>query len=287
MPGRLVAVDAGDRAERGAEDRAEHQGGGEPHVGAQLARRSGGGRSSLGGTVSDISPRYGGGGASRHPPCGGSVARCRSRAIPQGGWPAAQARAWDGGVEPTGGPMTDRTYTVALIVGSVSEPSLNRRLANALVGLRRMPGSSSSTWRSATCPSSERSSSPRTTTPRSAAAFKKQVDAADGLLIVTPGIQPLDPRGAQERDRLALAPEGDELVPGAPDRRDGDERRSRLDGGRAEPPQGDPDLAGRARARGPEAYIQYEDGLIADDGTVPDADDPRFPARVPPRRSMT
>ena len=31
--------------------------------------------------------------------------------------------------------MTDRTYTAALIVGSVSEPSLNRRLANALVGL--------------------------------------------------------------------------------------------------------------------------------------------------------
>ena len=38
---RLVAVDAGDGAESRAEDRGEHQGGGEPHVGAQLG---GGGR---------------------------------------------------------------------------------------------------------------------------------------------------------------------------------------------------------------------------------------------------
>ena len=42
--------------------------------------------------------------------------------------------------------------------------------------------------------------------PPAANVFRQQIANADGLLFVTPGIQLLDPRRAEERDRLGLSP---------------------------------------------------------------------------------
>ena len=172
--------------------------------------------------------------------------------------------------------MSDRVYTVALIVGSVSEPSLNRRLANALVGLAPDAGLKLVDVEIGGLPFFAAQFQSEADYPEAGRALKAQVDPADGLLIVTPEYNRSIPGVLKNAIDWLSRPEGDSSFPGRPTAVTG------MSEGAVSTAVAQNHLKAILTSQGvqllgePEAYIQYESGLIADDGTVPDADTRRF-----------
>jgi len=106
------------------------------------------------------------------------------------------------------------TYTVGLIVGSVSEPSLNRRFAQALIGLAPGAGLEVTDIPIGDLPFF--GTQYQKEFPPVGTAFKQSVDAADGLLIVTPEYNRSIPGVLKNAVDWATRPVGKSSLPGKP-----------------------------------------------------------------------
>ena len=166
--------------------------------------------------------------------------------------------------------MTDRRFTVALIVGSVSEPSLNRRLANALVGLSPDAGLSLVDVEIGHLPFFRAQYQSEDEYPDVGRGLKSGVDSADGLLIVTPEYNRSIPGVLKNAIDWLSRPEDASSFPGLPTAVTG------MSEGAVSTAVAQTHLKSILTSQGahvlgePEAYVQYEAGMIADDGTVAD-----------------
>ncbi len=158
------------------------------------------------------------------------------------------------------------TYNIGIIVGSISSTSINRRLANALVKLAPQADLELTEIPIAALPfySADNDGA----IPAEAASFKSAVEAADGVIIVTPEYNRSVPGVLKNALDTASRPWGDNSFAGKP---------SAVIGisigavGTAVAQQhlrsilsflASPELAQ------PEGYLQLTEGLIDDDGTV-------------------
>lgn len=160
-------------------------------------------------------------------------------------------------------------HTVGLIVGSVSEPSLNRRFADALVALapdaelefRDIPIAHLPFY----------GTQYDSDFPEEGWAFKRAVESAAGLLIVTPEYNRSIPAVLKNAIDWASRPSGKNSLPNKPTGVIGASEgvistaaaQQHLKAILAA--QGAP-LVGR-----PEAYIRVADGFFGDDGEIADA----------------
>ena len=165
--------------------------------------------------------------------------------------------------------MTDRRFTVALIVGSVSEPSLNRRLANALVGLSPDAGLSLVDVEIGHLPFFRAQYQSEDEYPDVGRGLKSGVDSADGLLIVTPEYNRSIPGVLKNAIDWASRPYGKNSFNGKPTAAIG------ASGGAIGTALAQQHLRQILGAQGVllmggETYITFKQGLIADDGTVTD-----------------
>jgi len=168
--------------------------------------------------------------------------------------------------------MTDRQdcYTVALIVGSVSKPSLNRRLANALIGLSVDAGLRFEDVPIGQLPHFGAEMQSEQDYPAAGREFKDAVDAADALLIVTPEYNRSIPGVLKNAVDWASRPMGQNSFTGRPVAVTG------MSEGAVSTAVAQNHLKAILTSQGalvlgaPEAYIRYQSGMIADDGTVSD-----------------
>jgi len=166
---------------------------------------------------------------------------------------------------------TQDPYTVALIVGSVSQPSLNRRLADALMRLAPDAGLELRDVPIDGLPFFGAHMQSKDDYPQIGRAFKRAVDAADGLLIVTPEYNRSIPGVLKNAIDWASRPDGESSFPGRPAAVIGTSE------GDISTAVAQNHLKAILTSQGavvlgePEAYIKYDEGLIDDDGTVTDA----------------
>lgn len=157
-------------------------------------------------------------------------------------------------------------YTVGVIVGSVSEPSLNRRFADALV---RLGGAADLEFRD--IPIGDLpfyGAHYDKDFPADGWAFKRAIESADGLLIVTPEYNRSIPAVLKNAIDWASRPGGQSSLPDKPTAVIGASRgvistaaaQQHLKAILAS--QGAP-LVGR-----PEAYIRIGDDFFGDDGGI-------------------
>lgn len=157
-------------------------------------------------------------------------------------------------------------YSIALIVGSVSEPSLNRTLANALVKLA--PRAQLELRDVAIDQLPFFGTQYERDYPQVGRTFKRALDDADGMLIVTPEYNRSIPAVLKNAIDWASRPTGESSLANKPTGVIGASKgvistavaQAHLKSILAS--QGAP-LVGK-----PEAYIRMTDGLISDDGTV-------------------
>lgn len=174
--------------------------------------------------------------------------------------------------------MTERQdrHTVALIVGSVSTPSLNRRLANALVGLSADAGLRLDDVSIEQLPFFGAHLQSPEDYPAVGREFKDAIDAADGLLLITPEYNRSIPGVLKNAIDWASRPVGQNSFAGRPVAVTG------MSKGVISTAVAQNHLKAILSSQGalvlgePEAYIRYRDGLIADDGTVTDESTRRF-----------
>lgn len=174
--------------------------------------------------------------------------------------------------------MTDPNHprTVALIVGSVSQPSLNRRLANALVGLAPDAGLRLEDVPIGELPFFGAHLQSEDDYPEVGRSFKRALDGVDGLLIVTPEYNRSIPAVLKNAVEWASRPNGDSSFPGLPTAVTGTSE------GAVSTAVAQNHLKAVLTAQGavvlgdPEVYVRYRTGLIADDGTVTDASTREF-----------
>lgn len=171
---------------------------------------------------------------------------------------------------------TQDPRTVAVIVGSVSQPSLNRRLADALAALAPDAGLELRDAPIGDLPFFGAHMQSAEDYPQIGREFKRIVDGADGLLIVTPEYNRSIPGVLKNAIDWASRPEGESSFPGRPTAVIGAS-------------EGDISTAvaqnhlkailtsqGAAVLGEPEAYIKYEDGLIDDESRATDASTREF-----------
>ena len=157
-------------------------------------------------------------------------------------------------------------YTVGLIVGSVSEPSLNRRFAEALV--RLAPGTGLVIRE---IPISELpfyGAQYDKDFPAVGRAFKDAVDSADGLLIVTPEYNRSIPGALKNALDWASRPSGQSSLTGKPTGVTGASK------GAISTALAQSHLKSILAAQGaplvgaPEVYIRITDDFFTDDGAI-------------------
>lgn len=165
-------------------------------------------------------------------------------------------------------------YNVGLIVGSIASASINRRLASALVKLAPQADLNLTEIPIAALPfySYDNDGS----IPAEAAEFKAAIEAADGIVIVTPEYNRSVPGVLKNALDTASRPWGANSFAGKPSAVIGASVGAI---GTAVAQQhlrsilsflASPELAQ------PEGYLQMRDGLIADDGDVTDASTEEF-----------
>lgn len=168
------------------------------------------------------------------------------------------------------------TFTVALIVGSVSQPSLNRRLADALALLAPDEGLELRDVAIGDLPFFGSHMESKADYPEVGRVFKRAVDGADGLLLVTPEYNRSITGVLKNAIDWASRPEGESSFPGRPTAVIG------ASAGDISTAVAQNHLKAILTSQGaqvlgePEAYIKYEDGLIDDDGQVTDASTREF-----------
>ena len=165
----------------------------------------------------------------------------------------------------------DSIRTVAVIVGSVSQPSLNRRFARGLEGLAADVGLRFVDVEIGGLPFFGAQLQRREDYPDVGVALKAAVDGADGLLIVTPEYNRSIPGVLKNAIDWLSRPVGESSFPGRPVAVTGASR------GAISTAVAQNHLKAILTAQGaqvlgaPEAYIRYQEGLVADDGQVTDA----------------
>jgi len=170
-------------------------------------------------------------------------------------------------------------YSVALIVGSVSEPSLNRKLADALALLAPSAGLELADVPIGQLPHFGSHLQKKEDYPDIGRAFKDAVDSADGLLIVTPEYNRSIPGVLKNAVDWASRPVGESSFTGRPTAVIG------MSKGAISTAVAQNHLKAILSAQGaqvlgsPEAYIRYRDGLIDDEGAVTDASTEKFLVR--------
>jgi chromate reductase len=163
---------------------------------------------------------------------------------------------------------TEDPYTVALIVGSASRPSLNRRLADALTRLAPDAGLEVTDVEIGDLPFFGAQMQSAEDYPEVGRRFKQSVDEADGLLIVTPEYNRSIPGVLKNAVDWASRPNGESSFPGRPTAVTG------MSKGAISTAVAQNHLKAVLLSQGalvlgdPEAYVRYEDGLIDDDGAV-------------------
>lgn len=160
-------------------------------------------------------------------------------------------------------------YTVAVIVGSVSEPSLNRRFADAL---EKLGPAVDLTFRDVAI-----GGLPFYGTqydkdfPAEGRAFKEAITSADGLLIVTPEYNRSIPGVLKNAIDWASRPSGESVFPGRPTAVTG------ATTGAVSTAVAQNHLKAILTAQGaavlgvPEAYIRIGDGFFDDEGAIASA----------------
>lgn len=169
--------------------------------------------------------------------------------------------------------MTDshNTRTVALIVGSVSQPSLNRRLADALEVLAPDAGLELVDVPIDELPFFGAHMEKSEDYPEVGRRFKRAIDDADGLLLVTPEYNRSITGVLKNAIDWASRPQGVNSFAGRPTAVIG------TSPGDISTAVAQNHLKAILTSQGalvlgdPEAYISYEEGLIDDDGRVTDA----------------
>lgn len=157
-------------------------------------------------------------------------------------------------------------YTVGLIVGSVSEPSLNRRFAEALV--RLAPGTGLVIREIPIAELPFYGAQYDKDFPAVGRAFKDAVDSADGLLIVTPEYNRSIPGALKNALDWASRPSGQSSLTGKPTGVTGASK------GAISTALAQSHLKSILAAQGaplvgaPEVYIRITDDFFADDGAI-------------------
>lgn len=157
-------------------------------------------------------------------------------------------------------------YTVGLIVGSVSEPSLNRRFAEALV--RLAPGTGLVIREIPIAELPFYGAQYDKDFPAVGRAFKDAVDSADGLLIVTPEYNRSIPGALKNALDWASRPSGQSSLTGKPTRVTGASK------GAISTALAQSHLKSILAAQGaplvgaPEVYIRITDDFFTDDGAI-------------------
>lgn len=170
----------------------------------------------------------------------------------------------------------DSIRTVAVIVGSVSQPSLNRRLARGLEGLAADAGLRLVDVEIGELPFFGAQMQATDDYPEVGRRLKDGVDGADGLLIVTPEYNRSIPGVLKNAIDWLSRPVGESSFPGRPTAVIG------TSGGAISTAVAQNHLKAILTSQGaqvlgaPEAYIRYRDGLITDDGQVTDASTREF-----------
>jgi Predicted flavoprotein len=167
--------------------------------------------------------------------------------------------------------QTDPAYSVALIVGSVSEPSLNRRLADALVRLAPDAALELSDVPIGQLPHFGAHLQKKEDYPDVGRTFKDAVDSADGLLIVTPEYNRSIPGVLKNAIDWASRPVGQNSFPGRPVAVIGTSEGVISTAVAQNHLKAILSSQGAQVLGSPEAYIRYEDGLIDEHGEVTDA----------------
>lgn len=157
-------------------------------------------------------------------------------------------------------------YTVGLIVGSVSEPSLNRRFAEALV--RLAPGTGLVIREIPIAELPFYGARYDKDFPAVGRAFKDAVDSADGLLIVTPEYNRSIPGALKNALDWASRPSGQSSLTGKPTGVTGASK------GAISTALAQSHLKSILAAQGaplvgaPEVYIRITDDFFTDDGAI-------------------
>ncbi len=157
-------------------------------------------------------------------------------------------------------------YTVGLIVGSVSEPSLNRRFAEALV--RLAPGTGLVIREIPIAELPFYGAQYDKNFPADGRAFKDAVDSADGLLIVTPEYNRSIPGALKNALDWASRPSGQSSLTGKPTGVTGASK------GAISTALAQSHLKSILAAQGaplvgaPEVYIRITDDFFTDDGEI-------------------
>lgn len=166
------------------------------------------------------------------------------------------------------------TYTVGLIVGSASEPSLNRRYADALARLGADAGLDFRPVAITRLPFF--GTQYEQEYPPVGVEFKTAVDDADALLLVTPEYNRSIPAVLKNAIDWASRPVGENSFPDKPVAVTGASK------GDISTAVAQHELKAILVGQGavvlgaPEVYIHVEDGFFADDGGIADADTREF-----------
>ena len=166
--------------------------------------------------------------------------------------------------------------TVALLVGSVSEPSLNRRLAGALMALAPRADLKMHDVPIAQLPVFGAQLQTVDDYPEVGREFKRHVDAADGILFVTPEYNRSITGVLKNAVDWASRPVGASSLAGRPVAVIGASKGAISTAVAQNHLKAILTSQGAAVLGRPEAYIRYTDGLIDDDGAVTDASTEKF-----------
>jgi len=166
---------------------------------------------------------------------------------------------------PHASPSPSQTHSVGLIVGSVSEPSLNRRFASALEKLAPAAGLEVTGIPIGDLPFYGTQYNDEF--PASGIAFKRALDSADGLLIVTPEYNRSIPGVLKNAIDWASRPVGANSFPGKPVAVTGASKGVISTAVAQNHLKAILIAQGAAVLGAPEAYIRVSEDFYADDGT--------------------
>lgn len=201
----------------------------------------------------------------RHPPRDGAVARLRVRRKGVGGSPRT---GWHG--------VMPDLITAALVVGSVSEPSLNRRFAGALQRLAPEAGLELVDVRIADLPFFGAHYEDAADYPEVGRAFKRALDAPRGILFVTPEYNRSITGVMKNAVDWASRPNGESSFPNRPVAVIGTSRGDISTAVAQNQLKAILVSQGAAVLGEPEAYVRYTKGLVDDEREVTDASTREF-----------
>lgn len=166
--------------------------------------------------------------------------------------------------------------TAALVVGSVSQPSLNRRLAHALTELAPRADLELHDVDIAQLPFFAAEFQSEDDYPQLGREFKRRIDDPSGILFVTPEYNRSIPGVLKNAIDWASRPVGASSFPDRPVAVIGATKGAISTAVAQNHLKAILSAQGAAVLGRPEAYIRYRDGLIDDDGRVTDASTEEF-----------